>query len=67
MNKEKLIEWCWTHLQFNNCPENWEDTYIIDILNGYNGDCHDNKGNALTYRKIRAMFEEPEEDEEDEK
>lgn len=65
LNKEKLIEWGWTNLSFNNCPENWEETYIVDILNGYNGDCHTNDGKAYRYSQIRAMFDESEESEED--
>lgn len=58
LNKERLIEWAWTNLEFTNCPENWEDTYIVDIINGYNGDCHTNTGEALTYSQIRSMFYE---------
>lgn len=58
LNKEKLIEWAWLNLEFTNSPETWEDTYIIDILNGYNGDCHTNEGKALRYSDIRAMFYE---------
>lgn len=64
INKEKLIKWCWNNLQFYNNPESWEETYIIDILNGYNGNCHDVNEKALTYSKIRSMFEETEEEEE---
>ena len=44
MKKEELIEWCWVNLQFDNCPESWEDTYIADILNGYQGNCHNHDG-----------------------
>ena len=62
LNKEKLIEWAWLNLEFTNCPETWEDTYIIDILNGYNNNCHDVYGHALTYSEIRSMFYEEEED-----
>ena len=62
LNKEKLIEWAWNNLEFTNCPETWEDTYIIDILNGYNGNCHTVEGKTLTYDKIRTMFTEYKED-----
>lgn len=58
MNKNKLITWAWNNLRFDNCPENWDETYIIDILNGYDGVCHDVDGNIYSYSKIRAMFEE---------
>lgn len=58
INKEKLINWCWYNLEFYNCPESWEDTYIIDILNGYNGSCYNHDGKVFTYSSIRSMFEE---------
>lgn len=58
MNEQKLIKWCWENLRFYNCPTTWEDTYIIDILNGYNGTCYNHEGRAYTYSKIRSMFEE---------
>lgn len=65
LNEEKLIEWCWENLNFSNNPNSWEETFITDILNGYNGDCHTSDGKAITYRKIREMFtEEDEEDDE---
>lgn len=56
MNKEKLINWCWENLKFNNNPESWEDTYIVDILNGYNGACYDYDGCIWKYSAIRSMF-----------
>lgn len=56
IDKDNLIDWCWYNLQFNNVPENWQDTYIEDILNGYNGSCHDNDGYVHTYSQIRNMF-----------
>ena len=62
INKEKLIKWCWENLEFYNNPESWKDTYIVDILNGYRGDCHDVYGHTLTYSKIRFMFEETEDE-----
>lgn len=62
INKEKLVKWCWENLEFYNNPENWEDTFITDILEGYNGNCHTVEGKALTYSKIRSMFTEYEED-----
>lgn len=60
INKEKLIEWAWLNLEFTNSPETWKDTYIIDILNGYNNNCHDVYGHVLTYSEIRSMFYEEE-------
>lgn len=57
MKKEELIEWCWVNLQFDNCPESWKDTYIVDILNGYQGNCHNHDGKAYKYSEIRNMFE----------
>lgn len=56
-NKEELIEWCWLNLEFYNNPENWEDTYIIDILNGFNGNCYTKDGKVVTYSQIRGIFE----------
>ena len=56
INKEKLIEWCWNNLTFTNTPENWEETYIVDILNGYKGTCYTNEGKTLTYSHIREIF-----------
>lgn len=53
---KKLIEWCWNNLSFDNDPETWRNTYIIDILNGYNGDCHGKDGKAYRYQEIRNMF-----------
>lgn len=53
---KKLIEWCWLNLEFYNNPESWEDTYIIDILNGYNGTCYTKDGKVITYSQIRGMF-----------
>lgn len=62
LRKEELIEWCWEHLQFDNCPEAWEDTYIVDILNGYNNDCHTTDGKSISYSSIRFMFQKNEEE-----
>jgi len=62
INKKKLIDWSWENLEFYNCPETWEDTYIIDILNGYNGNCCTKDGEALSYSKIRTMFTEDDEE-----
>lgn len=53
---EELVNWCWINLQFDNCPESWNDTYIVDILNGYQGNCHDHEGKAYSYEQIRDMF-----------
>lgn len=55
-NELKLIEWCWNNLQFHNCPDTWEDTYIVDILNGCTGFCHDYNGKAYKFSDIRFMF-----------
>lgn len=55
LNKQDLIDWCWLNLEFDNDPETWEDTYIIDILSGYNGYCYIN-GKRLSYGRIRMMF-----------
>ena len=56
IDKNSLIDWCWCNIQFNNTPETWQDTCVVDILNGYNGSCHDNNGYAHTYQDIRNMF-----------
>lgn len=56
MNKQDLINWCWENLQFNNDPENWKDTFIIDIINGYNGICYDKEGSPYWYYEIRNLF-----------
>lgn len=56
IDKDNLVKWCWYNLQFNNVPETWQDTYIEDILNGYNGSCHDSDGYVHTYSQIRDMF-----------
>lgn len=53
---EELVNWCWLNLQFNNCPESWEDTFIIDIIKGYQGNCHTHDGKFYTYKQIRDMF-----------
>lgn len=66
INEEKLINWCWCNLQFYNNPENWEDTFIIDILRGYQGTCHTVHDKVISYSKIRSMFYESEEEEEEE-
>lgn len=58
LNKEKLKEWAWDNLKFNNCPENIDDTYILDIINGYQGNCHDHSGKSWTYQEIRNKFTE---------
>ena len=58
INKEKLIEWCWDNLQFSNCSDNWEETEIVDILNGYNGDVLMKNGSHIKYYQIRDMFRE---------
>lgn len=62
IDKEALIEWAWCNLRFTNDPESWEDTYIEDILNGYNNSCYDNDGYAYSYSQIREMFKIDEED-----
>lgn len=61
LNKEKLIDWCWLNLEFTNGPENWEDTYIIDIINGYDGRCHTKDRKSISYYEIRKMFKEDDE------
>lgn len=58
LNKDALIEWGWINLEFYNNPDSWEDTYIIDIINGYNGNCHTKTGKTLTYNQVRSMFYE---------
>lgn len=63
LNKEMLIEWCWYNLQFYNNPADWTDTYIIDIINGYQGSCHGNDGKLYSYNEIRMAFTEYEEEE----
>lgn len=63
MENKKLIEWCLDNLEFNNNADNWEDTCIIDIINGYSGSCHTKEGKIITYQQIRDMFEEEEEEE----
>ena len=62
INKEDLIEWCWENLKFDNCPDSWEETCILDILNNYNGNCHTHDGKVYSYRQIRRMFEVDEDD-----
>ncbi len=55
--KEKqLIDWCWDNLKFNNDPETWLDTYIVDILDGYAGKCQDINGKEYDYYQIRELF-----------
>ena len=54
MLKEKeLIDWCWDNLEFYDSPDTWEDTYIVDIINGYYSFCHtkDDKNNKLFSNK----------------
>lgn len=63
LNIEELKEWCWANLQFSNCPENVEETFVEDIINGYQGTCHDYNGKFYSYSEIRQMFEEHEENE----
>lgn len=58
MKKENLIEWCFENLEFTNCPNDWTKTYIVDILNGYQGTCHSKDGKVYTYSQIRNMFVE---------
>lgn len=53
---EELVNWCWLNLEFDNCPDNWQDTFIIDIIKGYQGDCHTHDGKAYTYHEIRNMI-----------
>jgi hypothetical protein len=61
---EELKEWCWVNLRFDNCPEIVEDTYVEDIINGYNGDCYTNDGKVMKYWEVRDMFTEYDEEEE---
>lgn len=58
INEEKLKFWCFQNLTFNNNPKDWNDTYIVDILNGYNGTCYATDGKVFTYQQIRNMFKE---------
>lgn len=58
INEEKLKFWCFQNLTFNNNPKDWNDTYIVDILNGYDGTCYATDGEVFTYKKIRDMFKE---------
>ena len=57
LRKKELIDWCWENLMFDNCPKTWENTYIVDIINGYKGTCRKHDGTLITYTKIRTMFE----------
>lgn len=54
--RDLLIDWCWINLQFDNSPETWRDTFIDDILNGYNGNAHMHDRKAITYSEIRSKF-----------
>lgn len=65
LKREELIEWCWENLQFDNDPETWEDTYIIDILENYQGTARKADGKLLSYSDIRVMFQEDDDEEED--
>lgn len=58
INEEKLKFWCFQNLTFNNNPKDWNDTYIVDILNGYDGTCYATNGEVFTYKQIRDMFKE---------
>ena len=53
---EELVNWCWLNLEFDNCPDNWQDTFIIDIIKGYQGDCHTHDGKTYSYNEIRDMI-----------
>ena len=53
---EELVNWCWLNLEFDNCPNNWQDTFIIDIIKGYQGNCHTHEGKAYSYQDIRDMI-----------
>ena len=53
---EELVNWCWLNLEFDNCPDNWQDTFIIDIIKGYQGNCHTHEGKAYSYQDIRDMI-----------
>lgn len=67
LKRKELIEWCWCNLEFTNAPENWEDTYIIDIINGYSGMARKAENSKLiSYSDIRFMFQEDDEEEEEE-
>lgn len=63
LKRKELIEWCWYNLEFTNNPVNWEDTYIIDIINGFSGMARRKSGSLISYAEIREMFEEYEEEE----
>lgn len=63
---QKLVAWAWENLEFNDCPDDPADSYIIDILRGYNGDCHTKTGKTMTYAQIRFMFENEREDDDNE-
>lgn len=60
LRMRELIDWAWLNLHFYNSPESWEETYIVDILNGYKGICYTNDGKVITYEKVRSMFEQKE-------
>ena len=62
-NIKKMVDWCWDNLEFNNCPDSWLDTEIVDIVNGCRGTAHTKDGNLITYTKIRMMFETDNDDE----
>lgn len=63
MENKKLINWCLENLEFNNNAESWEDTYIVDIIKGYDGTCYTKDGKIMTYNKIRNMFDNEREEE----
>lgn len=57
LKKNELVDWCWEHLEFNNCPENWTETYIVDILEGYKGQAlRSDTGEWISYSTIRENF-----------
>lgn len=60
IREKELINWAWLNLEFYNSPEDWQDTYITDILEGCKGTCYTNDGKAITYEEIRNMFEQKE-------
>jgi hypothetical protein len=60
LREKELIEWAWLNLQFYNSPENWQETYITDILADCKGSCYKNDGKVITYEEIRTMFEQKE-------
>lgn len=60
LREKELIEWAWLNLQFYKSPENWQETYITDILAGCKGSCYKNDGKVITYEEIRTMFEQKE-------